>query len=50
MEYVIALLAVAGFGYFIYTRVVAAKARRDAHVPGGSGGGGSDGPPRQVEK
>lgn len=51
MEYVIGILAVAGFGYFVYTRYVAAKARRDAHVPGGGGGGGGDGGrEQQVEK
>lgn len=48
MEYAVALLALAGFGYFIYTRVKAAKARRDAGGSGGGGGGG--GHEQQVEK
>lgn len=44
-EYGIAILAVAAFGYFIYTRIKAAKERRANRPPGsGGGGGGGTGP------
>lgn len=42
MDYVIAVLAVAGFAYFVYTKVKASKGR----TPGSGGGGGLKGDDR----
>lgn len=45
MEYVLALVAVAAFGYFLYKRVKAANKPRE-----GGGGGGFTPNPDQEEK
>lgn len=49
MGNIIAVIAVAGFGYFLYTRVKAAQARKEERAKnppkGGGGGGGSNRPP-----
>lgn len=52
MDYVIAIVAVAAFGYFIYTRIRASKKRSDASTAGGSGDGrgGGKGGGRNVDK
>lgn len=46
MEYVLAFVAVAAFGYFLYKRVKAANKPRS----GGGGGGGYTPNPDQEEK
>lgn len=49
MEYFVSILAVVGFGYFIYTRVAASR-KRDSERPEGGSGGGSRNNPRTYEK
>ena len=44
--YVLAVTAAAAFGYFLYTRVQASKAKKS----GGGSGGGSGGSERQQRK
>ena len=46
----IAVAAVVGFGYFLYTKIMAAKKRKASYVPGGGGGRGDGGREQQVEK